>query len=168
MSFIIYYACCDAYGDVINIMWVRMIEESLLLEPNHIIPLVCDTSGGYMLGYLPEEVGHNFCRMCILLSCIICNVLFCQLSGLTWVAWAYIAANGKCVLIRICDQPPLALSLTQPPYHNTDYEILSTTIAINAWCSPLPAVSVSKVTLDPLAPHAKKTCIMSKLGQCVY
>ena len=28
--------------------------------------------------------------MCILLSRIICNVFFCQLSGLTWVVWAYI------------------------------------------------------------------------------
>ena len=32
---------------------------------------------------------------------------FCWLSGLTWVAWAYIAAYGKCALIRICDQSPL-------------------------------------------------------------
>ena len=32
---------------------------------------------------------------------------FCRLSGLTWVAWACIAAYGKCALIRIGDQPPL-------------------------------------------------------------
>ena len=36
------------YGDVIHIMWVRMIEEaSLLAEPNHIIPLLCDRPGTY-------------------------------------------------------------------------------------------------------------------------
>ena len=27
--------------------------------------------------------------------------------GLTWVAWAYIAAYGEWALIRISDQPPL-------------------------------------------------------------
>jgi hypothetical protein len=47
-----------------------------------------------------EEVGHDLRGMRIELSRIIC-------SGLTWVAWAYIASYGKRALIRIREQPPL-------------------------------------------------------------
>ena len=61
----------------------------------------------------PEEVGHNFLRMCILLSRIIYNVLFLLTQRVDLVCimpWAYIAAYGKCtliIIIRIHDQPPL-------------------------------------------------------------
>ena len=38
--------CCEVYGEVINIMWVRMVEEESLLEaPNHIIPLMSNAPG---------------------------------------------------------------------------------------------------------------------------
>ena len=77
-----------------------------------------------------EEVGHDFCGMCILLLHIICNVCFCWLSRLTWVLWAHIAAYGKCTLIRIHDQPPL-ISMQDIPYSrklcyyaNRDHDIV--------------------------------------------
>ena len=42
-------ACSDFYGEVIHIMWVRMIEEeSALAPPNHIIPLLCDQPGTFV------------------------------------------------------------------------------------------------------------------------
>ena len=41
---------------------------------------------------------------------------FCWFSGLTWVAWVYIAAYGKCALIRIHDQLPLTYTIAKINY----------------------------------------------------
>ena len=47
------------YGDVLHIMWVRMIEEaSLLAEPNHIIPLLCDRPGIIYIMYVMVKYAH--------------------------------------------------------------------------------------------------------------
>ena len=43
---------------------------------------------------------------------------FCLLSGLTWVAWVYIAAYGKRTLIRIHGQPPLTWSHWESNHKN--------------------------------------------------
>ena len=37
---------------------------------------------------------HDLCQVRLL--CAIGTVLFCRLSGLTWVVWGYIEVYGKC------------------------------------------------------------------------
>ena len=53
--------------------------------------------------FQPEEVGHDFRRMCIYCHASYAMCCFCWLSGLTWVVWAYTTAYGKRTLIRIHD-----------------------------------------------------------------
>ena len=46
--------------------------------------------------YVSEEVGHDFRGMQVKLSRTIGKALFLLLSGLTWVAGAYIEVYVKC------------------------------------------------------------------------
>jgi hypothetical protein len=73
---------------------------------------------------------------------------FCWLSGLTWVAWAYIAAYGKRALIRIRDQPPLHQSLLNYicQYYVRDHSLLDVQIFVHDNAGKIDVQCMSKLS----------------------